>query len=388
MLSYYLVVFIIYSVFLLRPGYGGEKGDTLELVQMRGKARQYALGKWLHDRYKDFINKKWIPEEVYVRSTDVDRTLMSALCNLAAFYYPDVPDRFEKDLAWLPTPIHTAPLSDDKLLSVDKSCPRIKKELDNQANLPEVKNVTNASQELFQYLTKMSGDNITSIETVDYLYDTLHIESLNNLTLPNWTHEVLPRMKELADFSFKIVAMSKELKRLRAGPIIKEMSDHMRQKVAGNLPKQKMYMYSAHDITLSVLLLGLGVFNNVAPPYATTVLIELHKMDGEHFVQMFLRNDTQMVEPPHKLILPGCTFSCPLEKWLNLTSEVVPEDWDEECNSHSNELPFNMAMGTLAALTIAVILAIILIALIFYNFCGWRQHTRQFMYQAVPNNIT
>lgn len=61
----------------------------------------------------------------------------------------------------------------------------------------------------------------------------------------------------------------------------------MRQKVAGEIPKQKMYMYSAHDITLSILLLGLGVFNNVAPPYATTVLIELHKIGEEHFVQVW-----------------------------------------------------------------------------------------------------
>lgn len=87
-----------------------------------GKARQYALGKWLRNRYKDFIDKKWIAEEVYIRSTDVDRTLMSALCNLASFYYPDAPDRFEKNLAWSPTPIHTAPLTDDKVIFFFPQC--------------------------------------------------------------------------------------------------------------------------------------------------------------------------------------------------------------------------------------------------------------------------
>ncbi|KAK7084499.1 hypothetical protein SK128_021475, partial [Halocaridina rubra] len=305
--------------------------NGLGQLTKRGKEMHYALGKWLRNRYDGFINKRWIPEEVYIRSTDVDRTLMSAACNLAAFYYPDKVDRFDDGLAWMPTPIHTAPLTQDDLLAVDDSCPRIKKELELQENLPIVKNVTDESQKLFKFLSEMSGENITSIIDVDYLYDTLRIEALYNHTLPAWTESVLPQMKALSDFSFEIVAMSEELKRLRAGPIIKEIGNHMREKAEGKLEKQKMFVYSAHDTTLATLLLGLGVFNNIAPPYAATVLIELHKINDERFVQMFLRNDTNMVEKPYVLRLPGCSDPCSLDQWLNITSIVVPDDWMEEC---------------------------------------------------------
>ena len=70
------------------------------------------------------------------------------------------------------------------------------------------------------------------------------------------------------------------------GPIIKEIGSHMQGKVNGSLEKQRMFVYSAHDSTLATLLLGLGVFNNLAPPYATTALIELHNVDGNRFVEV------------------------------------------------------------------------------------------------------
>ncbi|KAK3867124.1 hypothetical protein Pcinc_027388, partial [Petrolisthes cinctipes] len=175
------------------------------------------LGRWLRNRYTGFISERWKPGEVTVRSTDVDRTLMSAACNLAAFYRPDLVDeRFEKDLPWLPTPINTVPLDLDTLMSIDQSCPRVKEEIALEEKLPEVMAVMKANAELFPYLTKHTGDNISTILSVDYLHDTLFIESLYNLSIPVWAQKVLPQMKEIASFSFKMAAMTPQLKRLRS----------------------------------------------------------------------------------------------------------------------------------------------------------------------------
>ena len=70
---------------------------------------EYELGSWLRERYTNFISDKWKNEEVEVHSTDYDRTLMSAQCVLAAFYYPDSSTKFRDKLNWVPTPIHTSP---------------------------------------------------------------------------------------------------------------------------------------------------------------------------------------------------------------------------------------------------------------------------------------
>lgn len=76
---------------------------------------EYQLGLWLRNRYGAFIKNVFDPEEVDVISTDLDRTLMSAQCVLAAFYLPDEKTKFRSDLSWMPTPIHTSPKGDDKV---------------------------------------------------------------------------------------------------------------------------------------------------------------------------------------------------------------------------------------------------------------------------------
>lgn len=31
------------------------------------------------------------------------------------------------------------------------------------------------------------------------------------------------------------------------------------------------------------------------------------------------------------MTLPGCATLCPLDEFINLTKDVVPEDWEREC---------------------------------------------------------
>ena len=65
-----------------------------------------------------------IVQEIVVRSTDVDRTLMSAMSNLAGLYPPAGYWKWNADLAWQPIPVHTVPQVEDMLLSSHATCPR------------------------------------------------------------------------------------------------------------------------------------------------------------------------------------------------------------------------------------------------------------------------
>lgn len=51
--------------------------------------------------------------QVYVRSTDFDRTLMSAEANLAGLFPPDGMQRFNPNISWQPIPVHTVPIAED-----------------------------------------------------------------------------------------------------------------------------------------------------------------------------------------------------------------------------------------------------------------------------------
>ena len=48
-----------------------------------------------------------------VRSTDVDRTLMSAESQMSALFYPTPEQQFNQTITWQPIPVHTVPTTDD-----------------------------------------------------------------------------------------------------------------------------------------------------------------------------------------------------------------------------------------------------------------------------------
>lgn len=53
--------------------------------------------------------------QVYVRSTDFDRTLMSAEANLAGLFPPNGIQRFNPNISWQPIPVHTVPITEDRV---------------------------------------------------------------------------------------------------------------------------------------------------------------------------------------------------------------------------------------------------------------------------------
>lgn len=54
--------------------------------------------------------------------------------------------------------------------------------------------------------------------------------------------------------------------------------------------------------------------------------------------QVYLRNSTEI--PPFKLTIPGCDSFCPLAQLIDLTRDVIPENWEDECeNDDSYDVP-------------------------------------------------
>jgi lysosomal acid phosphatase len=86
---------------------------------------------------------------------------------------------------------------------------------------PEMRRYNEEHSDLYRYTSEHSGKNIHDAETIEYLYSTLFIEELNNLTLPNWTKAVYPKkMGSVAAYSFTIPAKTKLLQRLKIGKLV------------------------------------------------------------------------------------------------------------------------------------------------------------------------
>lgn len=61
--------------------------------------------------------------------------------------------------------------------------------------------------------------------------------------------------------------------------------------------------FSQHDTTVAAFTSALNVYNNILPPYATAVLVELVKSDDEYFVQILYKNVSS--HEPYNLTVPG-----------------------------------------------------------------------------------
>jgi lysosomal acid phosphatase len=96
-------------------------------------------------------------------------------------------------------------------------------------------------------------------------------------------------MYNLTGLSFKVMTYTHEMQRLRSGPLLKDLIHNMQGRVNGSLDRRmKMFMYSAHDTTVASLLNTLEVYDDVPPPYASCVILELQKniSSGQSFVRV------------------------------------------------------------------------------------------------------
>ncbi|KAK7794415.1 hypothetical protein R5R35_010392 [Gryllus longicercus] len=338
----------------------------------RGKEQHFELGKWLRERYDHFLPEEYSRDDIYIRSTDVDRTLMSAESNLAGLYPPTGSQRWNPTLSWQPIPIHTTPEIDDMILAGKKLCPRYNKALEAVMNSVEMKELNRKNKQLYEYLSKHSGAEIHDLVSLEYLYDTLHVEDLYNLTLPEWTQSVFPeKMAGLAAYSFTFQAFTPLLQRLKSGPLLKELISNMEKAIyEGSGIGKKMYMYSAHDSTVANLLMTLGVFDAHSPPYTAMILMELWKnADEEYNVVISYRNSSA---DPSVLTLTGCRKVCPYEKFIALTKTRVPGNWEEEC---SVEVVYEFRLNSLSIIALALsgLLAVLLTSSILFSILYWRK---------------
>lgn len=127
----------------------------------------------------------------------MDRTLMSAEANLAGLFTPHGDEIWNRDLLWQPIPIHTVPFSKDYILAANTTCPKYddlyKKYM---AESPEVQRIYTEYGPLFKYLSRMAGQNVSTITDIYFLFDALNIEKEQHKPL---VRNFLPFFERMVD---------------------------------------------------------------------------------------------------------------------------------------------------------------------------------------------
>jgi hypothetical protein len=332
--------------------------EGLQQLSQIGMRQHYHLGQFFYQRYAKELNSAFLfnnytRTQIYVRSTDVDRTLMSAQCQLAGLFMPNDEQKFVSDLPWQPIPIHTVPTGEDSLLrGYDVDCPEYQKLHDDIPNTQEYKDVSKQYKDFFIFLAEKSGLSEVNMSNVWILSDTAYVQYVHNKPL-SWVNDtVLEKLRILSGYDFKFMFDSTEKSLLSCGRLVRSMIDEMNMKENGSCPEEKIHFYSAHDTTVACLLSAFKSFNTTAPGYASAVLVELYKSTQSYYVKVWykygpLSNTTSgkllcnesspqpfasTEECLRPITIPGCSaFKCPYKEFVNAVKSVTVDNWNKEC---------------------------------------------------------
>uniref|UniRef100_A0A7E4WA92 acid phosphatase n=1 Tax=Panagrellus redivivus TaxID=6233 RepID=A0A7E4WA92_PANRE len=286
-----------------------------------GMAQHVDLGQNLRKRYIDnlkFLSSEYKNHEIYVRSTDVNRTLISAMSNLIGMYpdgdqaqVPHIPEwpRSASGKFWIPIPVHTIEDDVDYTLNPDRNCPYQDDLWSQIEQSPQYKQLQHDEGDFFAYLSNHAGLSVTPAN-LWVVADAIFIEKTNNLTLPDWVTaawnktttvaEHIVQVNDIAEkwnnglalFPVNGINTAIELPKIRGGTLLWSIIGHLQQKWVcyqdhttlgcSFFNRLKYYAYSAHDTTIAALFATLGFsrtnYNEDGyPHYSSAVTVELWK---------------------------------------------------------------------------------------------------------------
>ncbi|KAF3423947.1 hypothetical protein E2986_11795 [Frieseomelitta varia] len=330
-----VLVIIIGSILFAYAAFASTVDPTDDQTSLRqeGMLRMYNVGQWIRNEYGSIIGNKYESDLSLIESSYADRCIMSAQALLAALYPPTTEEIFVPGLIWRPVPVHSTPRHLDKIIVVKYPCPRLERAL-NEAYVNEsTRPGTTPSAKYYEELSKYTGENISTITDVEFLYNTLEIEERNGLKLPEWTSKYYNwQMREIAARSLAIFTSNTLQQRLRGGPLLKEILKHL-QAFNNGQDTRRAYLYSAHDITLVNLLRTMGFTDEYfKPDYGSTIIFELHAASNSANTEIKLKylNNTEPIAS-HYMSIPKCGTPCLLKTLTKLWENVIPNDWDAEC---------------------------------------------------------
>ncbi|XP_066144524.1 prostatic acid phosphatase-like isoform X2 [Euwallacea fornicatus] len=316
-----------------------------------GKERHFELGQWFRERYDGFLPKKYHYSKIYVQSTDVDRTLQSAASNLAGLFPPEEEQVWNKNLLWQAIPIHTVPMEEDQILAAAVPCAKYDKLYADLMNSEQFTQWNTDLREVYLNLSQLTGYTVEEMDFNSFtvFFTNIDIYERMNFTLPSWSEQYWPLIKDWAARKFEWSTYTQELARLKTGPFfdylfsyftsVKENTLLPARNVRGprhqltaipSNPAPRFLMLSAHDNTISDRANAMGVYPNAVPEFASTLIWELKQGRNGYYVNMYFKNSTGLSE----LTMPGCSFDCLLDEYQALLDPIVMnmDQRTKECN--------------------------------------------------------
>ena len=329
-----------------------------------GIQQQYALGEFFRQQYTPgLFFPNYTSNQVYVVSTKLDRTIMSAQSQLAGLFPPSGDQIFKLSLAWQPVPVHVVCKRDINILrGKDAYCPEYKKLMLNYHNTKEYIEMSTKYADLLNTISTATHSTVT-MYNIDTYIDTVFCDKQHNLSIPSWASDNYDTLIHLLNWTWKKYQDSREKLLLSGGRFLSEFWSKMDNKMNGSTPAMKAYFYSAHDSTLVTVTSALNIWNGLQPPYAAAIIAELIREENDWFIQFLYKNESD--SPPYPLFIRDCGYKCPVERLRQLTADVTvtQAQWENKCGIETAQsvspVGFNMVIIVQCLLIALLILTII-----------------------------
>ncbi|XP_052004599.1 lysophosphatidic acid phosphatase type 6-like [Xyrauchen texanus] len=290
-----------------------------------GMEQLYDLGVRLRKRYIQelpFLTPSFNPKEVYIRSTNIVRTIESAKCLVAGLFQQEqagvvsiLTEKAEKEVLY--PNYHGC-----KLLGL-LTGPRWAE----SSTLPDI------AADLQSIQCALGVDPHQRLDFI-LIRDDMVARETHGLPIPtaleHWRNIVEQRAVDMINHIYE--PSKRQNLQMCVGPLFQLLITNIEDKVQGitSYPDRKLFLYSVHDTTLMPCLMALGVFDMKWPPYAADITLELyqHRQTNQHFVKVsYIGQDQQ---------IPGCSdVYCPLNEFKEAMSvySLPDERYQALCNS-------------------------------------------------------
>ncbi|KAH7646619.1 lysosomal acid phosphatase-like protein [Dermatophagoides farinae] len=340
-------------------------------LTLDGKKRMYNLGLYLSKRY------------TFIRSSASDRCLESVSLVLAGLYPPNDRWKWNDNLGqkWQPFPIQTVPHDIDGMLNPQSKCKKAEQILADIYKSKSVIEYYNQMKSTLLYVQDNTGYENVNLIKAEEIFDSLLNEKLFGYKLPAWVDtNIYTKLKEISDKTFIFDAMTREIQKFRAGLLLADIWQHIsNHELLDNDDddddnKHRLYIYSTHDDQLSVFMSALNNFNGIAPPYGSTIMMEIHQNHtDESFIRMYYLNVTEM-ENPYRLELKDCYYyikqrqlihgsnpdQCTITNFYETIKDLLPNDWNVECENSSSSTAADPLSIYLVLITISLTISVML----------------------------
>ncbi|XP_058794915.1 venom acid phosphatase Acph-1-like isoform X3 [Phymastichus coffea] len=290
-----------------------------------GKKQMYELGKFLRERYSEFLGANYKSDHVYAYSSDTDRTKMSLQLVLAGLYPPIDQEVWNPHLMWSPVPYVYTPRQFDVLLrSYDNK--KFRNFIRNSYLSKDTKKRITKNSD---FLSEKTGINFSNnFYNIAFVYGVLIANECMNLPLPDWyTADVKETFIESMAQVYDGYVSTLEMRKIGVGPLIKMFIQNMNLDRTVFNPR-KIYLYSGHDGNLAMFTRVHGIKEFRYPEFGSALIFEKLRdsEDNVHVKILSWTGNGKLMSLP----LGDHSEFCPIDNYLRMVESIIPTDKEIE----------------------------------------------------------